>query len=286
MPSQQVLGKTDHELFPQEYADLFRAMDQRALEAGVPTTNDEAVVYADGRHAVLETTKRPLWHASGEVLGVLGVARDITQRKVAERALKESELRWQFALEGAGDGIWDWDVPKAQIFRSRSWYRLLGQQREADLQPVGSWLDAIHPDDRMAARAVIEEMLRGSRDGYSSEYRMRAGDGTWRWMLARGKVMQRDADGQALRVLGVTSDITARKQAEWALRESESLFRRLADTAPVMIWMANADHQVTYVNRTWLEFTGRALDQELGNGWVDTLESMAPTVRPSGREVR
>jgi PAS domain S-box-containing protein len=90
-------------------------------------------------------------------------------------------------------------------------------------------------------------------------------------MLARGKVMQRDADGQALRVLGVTSDITARKQAEWALRESESLFRRLADTAPVMIWMANADHQVTYVNRTWLEFTGRALDQELGDGWVDTL---------------
>jgi PAS domain S-box-containing protein len=208
---------------------------------------------------------------SGEVLGVLGVARDITQRKATERALKESELRWQFALEGAGDGIWDWDVPKAQIFRSRSWYRLLGQQREADLQPVGSWLDAIHPDDRTAARAVIEEMLRGSRDGYSSEYRMRAGDGTWRWMLARGKVMQRDADGQALRVLGVTSDITARKQAEWALRESESLFRRLADTAPVMIWMANADHQVTYVNRTWLEFTGRALDQELGNGWVDTL---------------
>ena len=129
------------------------------------------------------------------------------------------------------------------------------------------WLALIHPDDR-------ERVWRSRREGvarkqsWEAEFRVLLPDGSVRWLLTKAAVLLDEA-GEATRLVGVSLDITERKQAETALRESEELFRNLADTAPVMMWMSGADKLCTFFNKTWLSFTGRTLEQELGNGWAE-----------------
>src|SRR5438045_2833011 len=124
----------------------------------------------------------------------------------------------------------------------------------------------IHPEDREAVRAVAAKALPVAAD-YETEYRVVLPDGAIRWLHSRGRV-ELGADGKPYRVHGVSLDITERKLSEEALHESEMRFRTVADAAPVMIWMSGTDKLCNFFNKGWLEFTGRALDQELGNGWA------------------
>jgi two-component system, LuxR family, sensor kinase FixL len=126
----------------------------------------------------------------------------------------------------------------------------------------------IHPDDRAHVMAEVE---RSQEIGapFQAEYRAVLPDGTERWVLAKGRTMSSVA-GDTHRV-GVVLDITDRKQAEQALRESEQRFRAMANAAPVMIWISGTDGRCTFFNSRWLEFTGRKLTQELGHGWTENV---------------
>ena len=103
---------------------------------------------------------------------------------------------------------------------------------------------------------------------YETEYRIVLPDNTTRWLHSRGRV-ELGADGKPWRVHGVSFDVTQRKLTEEALLESEMRFRVVADAAPVMIWMSGPDKEGVFFNKGWLEFTGRPLDQELGDGWLE-----------------
>ena len=103
---------------------------------------------------------------------------------------------------------------------------------------------------------------------FEAEYRVIARDGATRWVGARGQV-ERDSAGKALRLRGISVDITERRRSVDALRESEARFRTVANTAPVLIWMSGTDKLCNFFNKGWLDFTGRTLEQELGNGWAE-----------------
>jgi PAS domain S-box-containing protein len=103
---------------------------------------------------------------------------------------------------------------------------------------------------------------------YAMEYRVLLPDGTLRWIGARGRCINVE-DGKGIRLFGVSMDVTAQKESQDALRESEARFRALADTAPVMIWMSGPDKLCNFFNQGWLDFTGRSLEQELGHGWAE-----------------
>jgi diguanylate cyclase (GGDEF)-like protein/PAS domain S-box-containing protein len=131
----------------------------------------------------------------------------------ARLAVTESEERYALALRGANDGIWDWDLPSGRFYCSPRGKELLGYAPEEEADAIGEWIGSVHPDDRAALRAGLDAHVAGETPHFESEHRLRAPDGSYRWMLARGLAV-RDADGRATRVAGSLSDITGRKRIE------------------------------------------------------------------------
>jgi PAS domain S-box-containing protein len=153
----------------------------------------------------------------------------VVEAAVAKEALRESEARWQFALEGAGDGGWDWNTQTNQVYFSRQWKAMLGFEEHKIGDTLDKWDTLIHPDDRDYVYEEIHKHLEGKSPIYTSEHRVQCKDGTYKWVLDRGQVIEWTKDGKPLRVIGTYSDITRRRQAEEALRESEKMYRSVIE---------------------------------------------------------
>jgi PAS domain S-box-containing protein len=180
--------------------------------------------------------------------------------------LAKSENRLQMALLGAQQGTWDWDV-KNQILTWDARYKEMSGL-PPDVEPsYARFLESLHPDDRQRIDEAVAIALDGHVE-FSEEYRAIHADNTVRWILSRGRGFY-NADGEAYRMSGTVKDITDRRQAEAILRESEERFRQMADSAPMLVWMAGTDKLCYYFNQPWLDFTGRTIEQELGNGWAE-----------------
>ncbi len=138
------------------------------------------------------------------------------ERARSEAALRESEERYKLAVEGANDGIWDWDLRTGRIWFGPRWKAILGLGDRAISDRPRDWFELVHPEDVAGLAAAINEHIAGTSPHFQHEHRMRHGDGSWRWMLSRG-LARRDGSGVAYRVAGSTTDITARKKAEHRL---------------------------------------------------------------------
>ena len=226
---EDLIGKTDFELHPPELASKFFVDEQRVISAGKPEIDiEEFVVTSTGKKKWLATSKLPLRNGEDQVVGIVGVCRDVTERKRAEEALVESESRWSFALEGAGQGVWDHDLRHKRAFFSPMWRKMRGIGLDEWVDPSrDAWLARVHPDDRQRIADEADHQNSGKLKQNSFEYRERHRDGHWMWVLSRGRPVEWMPDGSVARIIGTDTDITSLKEAEErAAEEKAETYRR------------------------------------------------------------
>jgi len=153
-------------------------------------------------------------NAEGRILFYEGTVEDITARKQAEDALRESEQRWKLALDSTGDGLWDWDLTDDKETFSSGFMALYGYSADEATRNPALFDERTHPDDIAAMLHARELHLCGRSARYENEHRVQCKDGSWKWVLSRGLVIERDAAGRPLRMIGTHTDITERKNAE------------------------------------------------------------------------
>jgi PAS domain S-box-containing protein len=247
---------------PEDRPPVERAI-RSSLEHDVPYELEFRAVRPGGRVIWLYTNATVV-RESGRPVRMLGATFDITARKQAELGLRESELRFRALASHAPVGIFLTDVNGDALFVNDTWRSLAGLAQE---QVRGrGWLDALHPDDRERVSREWYEAV-AARTPFESEYRFRRPDGSVVW-LQGSAVEFRNSGSALLGYIGTVADITQRKVAEEALRESERRFRTLASHAPVGIFLTDAKGETVFVNESWCAMTGLPAEEAKGFGWA------------------
>lgn len=264
IPPALAIGSDDTVVFP-AIAETLMATDREIMETGIGHEVEE-YPEVDGELRTYLSNKAPYRNSAGEIVGLIGISRDITAARRDQALLRHAEARWQFAIDGAGDGIWDWDVPSGRVFYSHQWKAMLGYSAEDVGTAVEDWSARVHPDDYERSWLIIQGVLRGHATEFSFEHRMRTKDGGWLWIHDRGRAMEIGPDGLPTRLIGTHTDITERRRAESEIRE---LNRRLR-------WRADHDDLTGLLGRAgFIERATEVVEQRRADGgalavlWID-----------------
>jgi PAS domain S-box-containing protein len=252
---------------PDDVASLGQALAD-GMKSGRPVHTIYRIRRKDGALRWLDLSSNFELARDGAPIRMIGVLADITERILAEDALRDREQRYELVLAGAGAAIWDWDVLAKRVVFSPLWKQMRGFDDGEVSDREEEWTSGIHPEDRERVLAAVKAHFEGRTPVFAEEYRVRHKSGRWIWILDRGLAL-RDPAGRVIRMAGSETDITEQKKSEEALRASEERFRIMADTAPVLIWISGTDKLCTFFNKPWLDFTGRTMEEELGNGWTE-----------------
>ncbi|HYR17939.1 MAG TPA: EAL domain-containing protein [Myxococcales bacterium] len=180
-------------------------------------------------------------------LAITGTLLDITERRRAEHALRQSEERYALAERGANDGLWDWDLAGNRVYLSPRWKQMLGLREDELGSDPEAWFERVHPDDRDRLSADVARHLSGDTPNLEVEHRIRHADGTWRWVLLRGTAV-RDAQGKATRMAGSQTDVTERKEAEEKLLH-DALHDALTGLANRSLFMDRLRQAMAFLQR-------------------------------------
>jgi PAS domain S-box-containing protein len=299
------LGYKPAELTSQPFVNFVHPEDVAATQAELENlATGTPLIYFENRYRCQDGAWK--WLAWKAVLDtktqeIYAIARDITQTKQleAERlellqreqaALKETEERWQLAVRGSNDGIWDWNVKTNKVFFSTRWKEMLGYEEDEIADSVEEWSSRVHPDDLDWVMAVITAHFDKKTPFYISEHRLRCKDGSYKWILDRGQALW-DKDGNVVRMAGSHTDITDRKLAERELakqhkrsqlfadialkiRQSLQLEEIIQTTVTEIQQFLQADRVLVY--RVWADGFGKTIAEEVVPGYVSVLHHTFP----------
>jgi PAS domain S-box-containing protein len=247
----------------------------------------------DGSTIWISENVRAVRDAAGRLLRVQGLVTDITARKRAVKALRESEDRWRLAVVGLNAGIWENNLVTGESFYSDRSKEMLGFAPDELSSRREDWMPRIHPDDVHLGRLAMAEHIAGRRPYYHVEQRFRCKDGTYKWILSRGKALLNEA-GEAIRVVGVHTDIGESRHSERALRESEKRYRRLFLAHPYPMWiydretlrfLAVNDAAIAFYGYSREEFERMTLHEIRPEEELENFRSKVQSMRPGSNQL-
>lgn len=253
-----ILGKTDYEFVEKELADFFRANDRKAMDAGGPTLNEEEVTFvSDGHREHLETIKTPIYSSDGKVLGVLGVGRDISERRSFLEKLQKSERNLSEAQRISKLGSWELDVATGELYWSDEVYNIFGLDKDVHKNTYEAFLGSIHPEDRNSVDRAFTESIE-TRKPYLIQHRLKPQDGMVKYVLESGETTY-TSDGP-VKTMGTVQDITAKVESELQLK----LLSQALDQSPVSVIITDINANVVYVNDGFETISGYSREEILG----------------------
>lgn len=211
--------------------------EHKQAEAMLRQVNEELEIRVQERTADLkQANERLQW--------------ELLERQRVEQALRESDERWQLAIRGSNDGIWDVNLKKECCFYSQQWREMLGYAEHEVPKNTEEWMRLVHPDDIERVMQTRQEHLDGKTPHYSSEYRIRCKDGSYKWILSRAQALW-DERGMPLRLVGFQTDISSRQRTEASLRESKEQLQAILDNSPTVIYLCDPHNTLLLVNRQY-----------------------------------
>ncbi|WP_243147421.1 GAF domain-containing protein [Scytonema sp. UIC 10036] len=289
LPLADHMGKTIDEILPPVLSSAVNTLFDRVIATGEPILNVEL----QGETASQPGVQRnwlvnyfPTLVQDGSVTAIGSVVFEVTERKLAEAILRQSEERLQLALEGAGDGLWDWNITTGELYLSPRWLNMLGYAMEDLPEIINAWEMLIHPDDKPWVHDILNAHLQDSSVPYAFDYRVLTKSGAWKWIANYGKVVARDPQGHPLRMTGLHKDISDRKQTEFALqqqvererlmvgiiqhiRKTLNLEDVLSTTVTELLGFFQADRVLVY--RIESNSAGRVVAEAVTPGWDSLL---------------
>ncbi len=234
-------------------------------------TTDEIIFHITAKTGEIKTIHhkcRPIHDDEGNYLGNRISNRDITDQKIMENALKESEERFKLAMEASTDGIFDWNMNTDKTYYSPAWKKMLGYEADELKNRFSVWEELTVPEDVMKTKSVLNDYINGKKDRFEAEFRMKHKDGHYVFIHARGNAYF-DKDGKPYRMIGTHVDITARKKAEYELLKERDRAQKYLDVAAVMFLVIDKNGIISLVNRKGCEILERNEDEIIGKNWFN-----------------
>jgi len=235
--------------FGKEAAEKFKEDDRKVMKGEKQIVIEESIIDANGNKIYLETIKSPFWDESGQVIGTIGVARNINDRKKAEMELAEERSRLDFIISGTNVGTWEWNVQTGETIFNERWAEIIGYTLEA-ISPVtiDKWIKFVHPDDLNLSNELLQKHFNGELDYYECEARMKHKNGNWVWVFDRGKVATWTESGEPLLMSGTHLEITERKQNEELLKLQKEIGIMLSSESNLETALQNILNQTLEIN--------------------------------------
>ncbi|WP_449243202.1 PAS domain S-box protein [Desulfovibrio sp.] len=252
---EQVLGRTVLEVLPATESHWIETYG-RVAATGEPERFEHYSRELDRWFEVLAYRPAPGRFAT--------IFSDITGRRQAEEAVRQSEERLNLALEAVSEAVWDWDLPSGRVLTGPRWHTMLGYAPDQFPVSLETWSGLLHPDDQGVVMKALNSHLDGLAPDYEAVCRMRSADGSWRRILARGRVVERDGQGRPLRMVGTHADVTDFAAAREALAGREALLRTMIKSLPLDFWARDAEGRILMQSdesvSLWGDLTRTAMD--------------------------
>ncbi len=258
---EEMIGKTPFDFMPEHEKG---AINQHFKETLLQQKNfhklENTNLHKNGHVVILETSGKPIFDKEKKLIGYIGVDRDITDKKKLQEdiehmnamlqemvdkktnELKEILTRYDFAIDGSDEGLWDWNILTDEVFYSKRWKKMQGYEDHELGNTVETWSSLLHPDDYEMCMKTVQDGLDGKLDYFEDRHRLRHKDGSWVWVLNKGKTFF-DSEGKPIRMAGFHTDITESVEKEHLLKERNRMLKEQAKMAAMGEMISNIAHQ-------------------------------------------
>ncbi len=255
-------------LHPEDYDRMHQEVDSYLSNPAGYFTAEFRMRHKNGTYRWIYNQAESFLDNDGKVIRMIGAHSDITGRKLSENLLKESQERLRMSLEINESSVFEDDFKSGKMICSPELFKSLGYSEDEVPKSIQGMTELMHADDVPAVMAAVQDHFSGKTEHYHAEFRMKTKSGDWEWADGRGRVTKKDKQGNPHILIGISRNISHKKNYELKLADSERRFRQLVKTTSSIIWFTDANGLVNDRNTSWEDFTGQDFTTYRGAGWL------------------